>query len=64
MIIDLKELPEKHPLRNMPLGEIKAEIRHILQTRWRSVAAWKIAKNTFNELDPAWMECAQWRVNR
>lgn len=64
MIIDLKQLPAEHPLRNTPLGEIQAEIRNILQTRWRPVAAWKIARVTFNELDPVWLECDDWRVNQ
>jgi hypothetical protein len=64
MIIDLKELPEEHPLRNTPLGEIRAEIRHILQTRWRSVVTWKISKNTFNELGSHWLVYNQWRVNQ
>jgi hypothetical protein len=64
MIIDLKELPAEHPLRNTPLGQIHAEIRNILQTRWRSVVSWKIAKNTFNELDANWLVYNQWRVNQ
>ena len=64
MIINLKELPTEHPLRNTPLGEIKAEIRNIWQTRWRSIVSLKIAKATFNELEPVWTENAQWRVNQ
>jgi hypothetical protein len=64
MIIDLKSLPSEHPLRNTPLGEIRAEIRNIWQTRWRSIQNWKIAKNTFNELGSVWTECSQWRVSQ
>lgn len=61
-IIYLKDLPEAHQLRNQPLGEIKAEIRNIWQTKWRSVKSWRIATNTFNQLGPVWIETAQWRV--
>jgi hypothetical protein len=64
VIIDLKKLPAEHPLRNTPLGEIKAEIRNIWQTRWQSIVDWKIAKATFNELEPVWTEYAQWRINQ
>jgi hypothetical protein len=64
MIIDLKQLPTEHPLRNTPLGEIQAECRNILHTRWRPVATWRIARATFNELDPVWLECDDWRVHQ
>jgi hypothetical protein len=64
VIIDLKKLPAEHPLRNTPLGEIKAKIRNIWQTKWRSIVNWKIAKATFNELEPVWTEYAQWRINQ
>jgi hypothetical protein len=63
VIYDLKRLPYEHPLRNTPLREIKAECRNILQRRWRSVVDWKIGLLTFNELDPVWLECDEWRVN-
>ena len=62
MIINLKELPPDHPLRNTPLGQLEAECRNILSTRWRSVKTWKIAKVTFNELGSVWLECDDWRV--
>jgi hypothetical protein len=64
VIVDLKKLPEDHPLRNTPLGEIKAEMRNIWQTRWQPVASWRVATATFNELDSVWTECAQWRINQ
>jgi hypothetical protein len=61
-IIYLKDLSEDHPLRNLPLGQIKAEIRNIWQTKWRSVSNWRVARATYNELGPVWIECSQWRV--
>jgi hypothetical protein len=62
VIYDLKRLPTEHPLRNRPLREIKAECRNILQRRWLSVATLAIGAKTFNELDPIWFECDEWRV--
>ena len=63
MIYDLKQLPYEHPLRNLPLREIKAERRNILERRWRSVVAREIGAKTFNQLDPVWLECDEWSVN-
>jgi hypothetical protein len=49
MTTDPKQLPLDHPLRNQPLGEIKAEVRNMHKEDWRPItAAWTIAKNTFN----------------
>jgi hypothetical protein len=63
VIYDLKRLPYEHPLRNMPLREIKAERRNILQRHWQSVASLEIGAKTFNELGLVWLECDDWRVN-
>jgi hypothetical protein len=63
-MIYLKDLPREHTLRNTPLKEIKAQIRNVHGTRWRSVATWKIGKMCFNDLWPVWLETSEWRVDR
>ncbi len=55
-MIILNELPAEHELRNRPLGEIGAEYLAGQPPTWRSIAKFRIARNTFNELGPAWTE--------
>jgi hypothetical protein len=62
--VTLSTLPPDHPLRNLPLGQIKAEVRNVHKEDWRPITpAWSIAKNTFNELQGPWPECNEWRVS-
>ncbi len=56
VMIILNELPAEHELRNRPLGEIGAEYLAGHPPTWRSLAKFRIARNTFNELGPAWTE--------
>ena len=61
-MIDLQALPVEHPLRNQPLGKIGAEMRNNLKNDCRSVATWKIAGKTLNQLESSWLDCNQWRA--
>lgn len=61
----LNDLPEKHPLRNKPLGEINAMYRWKKaseKAQWHTVqvGAPKLVKNTFNELGEAWTKHDWW----
>ena len=50
----LNELPENHALRNLPLGEIGGEYLAGQPQTWRSLVKFRIARNTYNQLGPAW----------
>lgn len=52
----------EHPYRNTPLGEVRAEVRNILNKGWKHVGNYRIARNTYNELRGTWIECNEWRV--
>jgi hypothetical protein len=63
--IDLKKLPEAHPLRTTPLADINAELRNNAapSEEWRRVEMhWDIARQTFNALPLSWKTYADWRV--
>ena len=65
--IVLNTLPEDHPLRNTPLGELDAEYRWYKAAdtaQWRTVrvGAPKLIPHTFNELGTAWTTWDIWRV--
>lgn len=58
----LHQLPVCHNLRCMPLGCIDAEVRNVGSKTWRSLASWKIAKASFNQLGPVWTANNEFRV--
>jgi hypothetical protein len=60
----LDELPEEHPLRNMPLADLEAQYQLLTAgPGWRTVKPnFGIANNTFNELGPVWRLNHKWRV--
>lgn len=50
--IDLGTLPEEHPLRNKPLGEIGAQFKHCRSPEFTTVTgSGPLSKSTYNELD-------------
>lgn len=62
--IDLKYLPEDHPLRNTALDKIGAEFK-----RCGSYSAFRLvepgrplADNTYNTLEGVWAKFYEWRV--
>lgn len=59
----LNDLHRDHPLRNRPLGEIRAECRNRQSTSWRLVESWGIKKATFNQLHPVWTDNNEFRVH-
>jgi len=60
--VDLGELPEDHPMRNTPLGEIGATCRNRQQERARVVTGWAVASRAYNELAVFWRELNEWRA--
>jgi hypothetical protein len=61
--IRLSDLPHDHPLRNTPLGALGAEYASSgRKSRKRVTAHYRIARNTFNELGPAWTTHTEWFV--
>lgn len=62
----LNTLPEDHPLRNTPLGELNAEYQwvHGNPKLWRTVrvGAPKLVPFTFNQLGEAWTKWDTWRI--
>lgn len=63
----LNELPEDHPLRNTPLGQINAKYRWVgdaPSVPWRTVqvGAPKLVGFTFNQLGAAWTDHDIWAV--
>lgn len=61
MKVNLADLPKEHPLRNLPLGEIGAEVCNKQQKRWRGVKDWKIGKNVYNDLNAGWRLANEFR---
>jgi hypothetical protein len=62
-MVDLKELPEDHVLRNTPLREIGAEVKNNMMKSWRCVQAWKIGRSSYNQLeDDPWKLYNEWRA--
>lgn len=67
-VIILNDLEKDHPLRNTPLGELKAEYRWKGASEtatWRSVivGAPKLVNFTYNQLGSTWADFDYWRVN-
>jgi len=64
----LNDLPENHPLRNKPLGEINAMYRWKKaseKAQWRTVQVGspKLVKHTYNELGEAWTKYDWWTAD-
>lgn len=50
--IDLRKLPEEHPLLNKPLGEIGAQFKHCRSPEFITVdQGGPLSKATYNELE-------------
>lgn len=62
--IDLKKLPEEHPLRNAVLGEIHAEFKHIHGDEFRLVEpGHDLGLETYNSIsNPWWHRFFDWRA--
>jgi hypothetical protein len=56
------DLDVDDPLRNTPLGELKAEMRNIHGKHWRRVKGWVISQYTFNQLGKPWTNLNEWRI--
>ena len=61
----LNDLPEKHPLRNTPIGKLQAKYRWKKaseKAQWRSVEVGspKLVDKTFNQLSEAWTKWDWW----
>lgn len=61
-MIGLDTLEISHPLRTMPLRQIKAQMRNRLGTLWREVATWKIGATCYNDLAPFWHEYNEFKA--
>lgn len=61
-VIILNDLPRQHPLRNRPLGEIKAECRNRQSKALVNMQAWNISKATFNQLATVWTDNNEFRA--
>ena len=61
-MILLHTLPVDHPLRNKPLGEIGAEIRHKAFNKWRPIGLWRIGKVNYNTLGTVWLDNNEFRA--
>lgn len=62
--IDLKTLPEDHPLRNTLLDKIGAEFKHCRSAEFTLVVPGRpLANDTYNELEGVYASnLYQWRV--
>lgn len=62
--IDLKTLPEDHPLRNTSLDKIGAEFKRCASdSEFRLVVPGRqLADNTYNTLEGVWAMFYEWRV--
>lgn len=59
---NLGDLPHDHVLRNTPLIKIGATYQFKgTKGSFAVLPSWTIAKNTFNELGPAWTANQIWR---
>ena len=62
--VELESLESTHPLRNLPLAEIKAEYRNLNSKVWCDVRpAYGIAKKTYNQLSSVWKANDKWRCD-
>lgn len=64
----LNDLPNDHPLRNKPLGEINAKYRWkgaSDKVQWRTVQVGspKLVNFTYNQLGPSWTDSDWWCVD-
>lgn len=63
--LNLKSLPESHPLRSKPLSELNAELRNNAAPGdvWCSVSRVPaIQGKTYNQLPLSWKTYADWRI--
>lgn len=62
--IDLKTLPEEHPLRNAKLDTISAEFKHCRSAEFTVVVPGRpLANDTYNELEGVYAgNLYSWRV--
>jgi len=63
--IDLRYLPEDHPLRNTLLVDIRAEFRKSTWPEWTPIVrgGGKFEDKTYNDLDGVWAEAFYlWRA--
>lgn len=61
--IDLKTLPEEHPLRNTPLDKIGAEFKHQAWDAFRPIEQGRpLANDTYNTLEGPWPIFFDWRA--
>ena len=58
----LHTLPPDHPLRNTPLGEIRAEVRNLQSDKWRKVLLMRISQFDFNHLRGGWLSANEFRA--
>lgn len=62
-MVDLKQLPREHPLRNAPLADIGAEYQWEKGGPWKQVFhSFRIAGSTFNSLGAVWTDDWTWRA--
>lgn len=65
-VVILNDLEKDHPLRNTPLGELKAEYqwKGSITDTWRSVIVGspKLVNFTYNQLGTTWTDYDYWRV--
>jgi len=57
----LGQLPKEHPLRNKPLGDIRAETHNRESCCWSKIRT-QIERLTYNELGHAWVDHYEFRV--
>lgn len=61
--INLADLPRDHVFCNLPLRDIRAEIRNNQSKTWRSLAKWGIGSASYNQLNhEVWRANNQFRV--
>ena len=63
--VDLRNLPEEHPMRNALLVDIGAEYKKTMWLEWRPIlrGSGKFEDRTYNQLDGPWLaDYYQWRA--
>lgn len=66
-LVELATLPEDHPMRNKPLGEIGAGYFHVQSGIWHAAKPYGLGLNTFNTLldeGGPWTRFCKWHAPR
>lgn len=62
-MVDLRDLPVEHPLRNRPIGEVNPLYRVRGDTlKPKPCSHWKIGRSTYNQLAEFWTQLGEFLI--